>query len=174
FMQEGILPKNPLDLGIPGGLIHAAGVCEVVAKDPNVDMVAWAAMLPSKQGAWQAVEALHRLLTLTDKPIIGFGRMSYQVRPESLAAQQAAGFPFLQGMEPTLRAMNALWFHAQRQGRRPAKPPPASPSNLTPDTLESTLERYGISLPNGATVASAGEAAAAAEMIGAPVALKIV
>src|SRR5437773_1874201 len=92
FMQEGILPKNPLDLGIPGGLIHAAGVCEMVAKDPNVDMVAWAAMLPSKQGAWEGVEALHRLLTLTDKPIVGFGRMSYQTRPESLAAQQAAGF----------------------------------------------------------------------------------
>src|SRR5438309_313193 len=48
FMQEGIAPKNPLDLGIPMGLKHAAGVCEVVAKDPNIDMIAWAAMLPSK------------------------------------------------------------------------------------------------------------------------------
>jgi acyl-CoA synthetase (NDP forming) len=174
FMQEGIAPKNPLDLGIPGGLVHAAGVCEVVAKDPNVDMVAWAAMLPSKQGAWEGVEALHRLLALTDKPIIGFGRMSYQVRPESLAAQQAAGFPFLQGLEPTLRAMNALWFHAQRQGRRPAMPLPAPPSDLSPATLDDMLAHYGISLPNGATVESTGEAAAAAEMIGAPVALKIV
>src|SRR5205807_338509 len=56
FMQGGIAPKNPLDLGIPMGLKHAAGVCAVVAKDPNIDMVAWAAMLPSKVGAWEDVE----------------------------------------------------------------------------------------------------------------------
>src|SRR5215475_11186916 len=79
FMQGGIEPKNPLDLGIPMGLQHVAGVCEVVAKDPHVDMVAWAAMLPSKAGAWDGVEALHNLLRATDKPIVGFGRMSYQM-----------------------------------------------------------------------------------------------
>src|SRR6266852_1405464 len=69
FVQEGIAPKNPLDLGIPMGLKHAASVCEVVAKDPNVDMVAWAAMLPSKAGAWEGVEALQAMLKGTDKPI---------------------------------------------------------------------------------------------------------
>ena len=52
FLQDSIVPKNPLDLGIPSTLEHAARVCEVVARDPNVDMVAWAAMLPSKKGAW--------------------------------------------------------------------------------------------------------------------------
>jgi acetyltransferase len=174
FVQEGIAPKNPLDLGIPMGLKHAAGVCEVVAKDPNIDMVAWAAMLPSKAGAWEGVEALQNMLKGTDKPIVGFGRMSYQMTPEAVEAQKAAGFPFVQGLEPTLRAMNALWFHAERRGRLPAKLPPAPSSGLTPATLDESLERYGISLPNGATVGSASEAAVAAEMIGAPVALKIV
>src|SRR6516165_1561879 len=62
FIQGGIEPKNPLDLGIPMGLQHAAGVCEVVAKDPNIDMIAWAAMLPNKAGAWEGVEALHNML----------------------------------------------------------------------------------------------------------------
>jgi acyl-CoA synthetase (NDP forming) len=174
FMQEGIVPKNPLDLGIPMGLKHAAGVCEVVAKDPNIDMVAWAAMLPSKAGAWEGIEALQNMLKGTDKPILGFGRMSYQMTPEAVEAQTAAGFPFVQGLEPTLRAMNALWFHAERRGRLPVALPPAPPSKLSPTTLDATLERYGISLPNSATVASAAEAAAAAEMIGAPVALKII
>jgi acetate---CoA ligase (ADP-forming) len=174
FMQEGIVPKNPLDLGIPMGLKHAAGVCDVVAKDPNVDMVAWAAMLPSKAGAWEGVEALQAMVRSTDKPIVGFGRMSYQMTPEAVAAQKAAGFPFVQGLEPTLRALNGLWFFAQRQGKAPAVVPPAPPSELSPDTLNATLARYGITLPNEAVVASASEAAAAAEMIGAPVALKIV
>src|SRR5437588_461494 len=147
FMQEGIEPKNPLDLGIPMGLKHAASVCEVVAKDPNIDMIAWAAMLPSKAGAWEGVEALQSMLEGTDKPIVGFGRMSYQMTPEAVEAQKAAGFPFLQGLEPTLRAMNGLWFHAARSGRQPAAAAPAPASDLTPATLDATLARYGIALP---------------------------
>ena len=132
-------------------------------------------MLPSKKGAWEDVEALQNLLKGTDKPILGFGRTSYQMTPEAVEAQAQAGFPFVQGLEPTLRAMNALWFHAERQGRLPATPPPpASPSDLTPDTLDETLQRYGIALPNSAIVESAGEAAAAAELVCAPVTLKIV
>jgi acyl-CoA synthetase (NDP forming) len=173
FLQDSIVPKNPLDLGIPSTLKHAAAVCEVVARDPNVDMLAWAAMLPSKAGAWDGVEALHGLLALTDKPVIGFGRMSYQMRPESVAAQEAAGFPFLQALEPMLRAMNALWFFAQRQGRPPATPRPAPASDLTPANLEATLARYGVALPRSQAVATAAQAQAAAAAIGYPVALKI-
>jgi len=173
FLQDSIVPKNPLDLGIPSTLEHAAQVCEVVARDPNVDMLAWAAMLPSKAGAWDGVEALNRLLSVTDKPVIGFGRMSYQMRPESVAAQEAAGFPFLQALEPTLRAMNALWFYAQRTGRQPPTPKPAPASDISPATLDATLARYGITLPQSRAVTIADDAAAAAEAIGFPVALKI-
>jgi acetyltransferase len=173
FLQDSIVPKNPLDLGIPSTLEHAAAVCEVVARDPNVDMLGWAAMLPSKPGAWDGVAALRNLLSLTDKPVIGFGRMNYQMRPESVAAQEAAGFPFLQALEPTLRAMNALWFHAARHGRPPAALPPAPKSDLSPATLDATLARYGIALPASRAVATAEEAAAAAAAIGFPVALKI-
>jgi acetate---CoA ligase (ADP-forming) len=173
FLQDSIVPKNPLDLGIPSTLQDAAAVCEVVARDPNVDMLAWAAMLPSKPGAWDGVEALRGLLALTDKPVIGFGRMNYQMRPESVAAQEAAGFPFLQALEPTLRAMNALWFFAQRQGRLPVTPQPAPASDLSPATLDATLAQYGIALPRSRAVATPEEAAAAATAIGFPVALKI-
>jgi acyl-CoA synthetase (NDP forming) len=173
FMQEGIEPKNPLDLGIPMGLKHAAGVIDVVSRDPNVDMIAWAAMLPSKAGAWEGVEELQNLLKRTDKPILGFGRMSYQMTPDAVEAQTSAGFPFVQGLEPTLRAMNALWFHAARRGRRPQAVAPAPPSDLSPATLDATLARYGIGLPKSRNVATAAEAGAAAEAIGFPVALKI-
>src|SRR5882672_739013 len=173
FMQEGIEPKNPLDLGIPMGLKHAAGVCEVVAKDPNIDMIAWAAMLPSKAGAWEGVEALQAMVRGTDKPIVGFGRMSYQMTPEAVDAQKAAGFPFLQGLEPMLRAMNGLWFHAARRGRQPVASPPTPASDLTAAMLDATLARYGIALPKSREVASPAEAATAAEAIGFRVVLKI-
>src|SRR5258705_4743917 len=110
----------------------------------------------------------------TDKPILGFGRMIYQMPPEAVAAKEAAGFPFVQGLEPTIRAMNALWFHAKRKGRMPAVPAPAPASDLSPANLDATLARYGIALPKSRTAATAAEAAAAAEGIGFPVALKIV
>src|SRR5207253_5054648 len=135
---------------------HAAGVCEVVAKDPNIDMIAWAAMLPSKAGAWDGVEALQAMVRNTDKPILGFGRMSYQMTPQAVEAQEAAGFPFVQGLEQTLRALNALWFHAQRRGRQPAMPSTAAPSDLSPANLEGPLKRYGITLPKSRLAATAG------------------
>jgi acyl-CoA synthetase (NDP forming) len=130
-------------------------------------------MLPSKKGAWEGVEALTQLLERTDKPIIGFGRMYYQVTPDAVTAQEAAGFPFLQGLQPTVRAMNALWYHAARRGQRPPTLPPAPPSDLSAATLDATLARCGIVLPNSRAVATVAEAVAAAEAIGFPVVLKI-
>jgi hypothetical protein len=65
----------------------------------------------------------------------------HQVTQEGLDIQDKAGFPFLQGLEPTLRAINALWFFAQRSGRAPAIVGPAPPSDLTPATLDATLAR---------------------------------
>jgi acyl-CoA synthetase (NDP forming) len=172
-MQKGILPRNPLDTGIPTTLKVAADQCEIVARDPSIDIVAWASPLPGKGGTWDDVHELRRLLAATDKPIIAFGRMIHQMTPEGLAVQEKAGFPFLQGQQPTLRAINALWFHAQRTGRSLAPLPPAPVSDLTPANLDAALARYGITLPQNRLVASAREAADAAAAIGFPVALKI-
>jgi acyl-CoA synthetase (NDP forming) len=173
MMQPGIAPRNPLDVGIPSTLQNAAKICEIAAHDPNIDMVAWASNVPRNADTWGDVTPLRQLLDKTDKPIVAFGRMIYQVDNTHIAAQEAAGFPFLQGIQPTIRALNGLWFHAARRGRLPGTPPPAPPSDLSPATLEATLARYGIALPKSAAVATAAEAAAAAERIGFPVALKI-
>jgi acetyltransferase len=172
-MQEGIAPKNPLDTGIPTTLTAAAEQCEIVARDPSIDIVAWGSPLPGKGGSWNDVHALRPLLGATDKPVIAFARMSHQVTPEGLAVQEKAGFPFLQGLAPTLRAINALWFFAARAGRAPNAPPPAPASDLTPADLETALARYGIALAKSRAVESAEEAAAAAASLGFPVALKI-
>lgn len=171
-VQEGITPRNPLDTGIPTTLKAAAEQCMIVARDPAVDVLAWGSPLPGKGGAWNDVEAL-RLLADIDKPVIAFARMVHQVAPEGLAVQEKAGFPFLQGLAPTLRAINALWFYAARSGHAVAAPPPAPASRLTAADLEPALARYGIALPRSRAVASAEQAAAAAAEIGFPVALKI-
>jgi len=173
YMQEGILPRNPLDTGIPTNLKDAADQLEIVARDPAVDLVAWASPLPGKGGNWNEVHELRRALSATEKPVIAFGRMMHQMTPEGLAIQEQAGFPFLQGQQPTLRALNALWFFAQRAGRAPSPLPPAPPSDLTPATLEATMSRYGIAVARGRRVSGEQAAAAAAAAIGFPVALKI-
>jgi acetyltransferase len=173
MMQEGIAPKNPLDIGIPPPLEVAARICEVAAQDPSIDMLAWASPMPRKTDAWGDVTPLRGLSAKTEKPIVGFGRVICQMSDPHIAAQEAAGFPFLQGIEPTIRALNGLWFHAARRGRLPPAPPPAPASDLSPATLEAALARYGIALPRSHAAGRVAEAATAAERIGFPVALKI-
>lgn len=172
FMQEGIKPKNPLDTGIPTNLVDAANVCRVVAADPNVDIVAWAGQLPAKMDRWRGVEAMRAFLGETDKPVIGFSRMSYQLGDIALEAQEQAGFPFLMGLPQTCRALNALWFHAQRAGRPVSKPPAAQPG--VRGGVDDALAAHGVHGPSSRTVGTEEEAAHAAAEIGFPVALKIV
>ena len=124
LMQDGIAPKNPLDVGIPSTLEVTAKWCVTVAHDPNIDMVAWASPMPRKDG-WGDMAPMRKLLDKTDKPMLGFGRMMHQVADHHIASQKSAGFPFLQGQEQTVRALNALWFYAARRGRAPPTPPPA-------------------------------------------------
>ena len=124
LMQAGITPRNPLDVGIPSTLEIAADTCAVTAADPNIDMVAWAAPMPRKTDAWGDVAPLRALLGRTEKPVVAFGRVISQVDELQVSSQQAAGFPFLQGILSTIRALNALWFHAARRGRALEVPPP--------------------------------------------------
>jgi acetyltransferase len=173
MMQDGIAPKNPLDIGIPPPTAVAAKICLAAANDPGIDMVAWASPMPRRSDAWGDMSPFQLYLDATDKPLIAFGRMIHQVSEQHIVAQKGAGFPFLQGQEETLRALNALWFYAARRGQAPEMPGPAPASDLTPATLDATLERYGITLPKSREVTTAAEAAAAATEIGFPVVLKI-
>jgi acetate---CoA ligase (ADP-forming) len=173
YMQEGIKPKNPLDTGIPTTLKDAADQLEIVARDPGIDIVAWASPLPGKSRSWDDVHELRRVLATTDKPVIAFGRMIHQITQHGLDVQEQAGFPFLQGQQPLLRALNALWFFGERAGRTVPALPPAPETDLTPANLEAKLSRYGIAQPQSRAVADGRQAAEAAAAIGFPVALKI-
>ena len=132
-MQEGILPKNPLDVGIPSTMKAAREQCEIVARDPGIDIVAWGAGLPGKGGIWDNTQELRQLLSATDKPVLAFGRMIHQMTAETLRVQETAGFPFLQGLEPTLRLPSTLVSSAQRAGKAPrGVGAGAAVSDLTP------------------------------------------
>ena len=173
FMQDEIEPKNPLDVGIPSTMQAAADLCEIVGKDPDVDILAWASNPPNKKSAWADAACLKTMVERVGKPVIGFSRMSYNMGPEAVELQADLGIPFLQQLQPSLRAMNALWFHASRQGRLPATPTPAPKSDLTIENLDATLARYGIAGPKSKVVTGGDEAARFASDIGFPVVLKI-
>ena len=173
FMQEGIVPKNPLDVGIPSTLKAAADLCAVVAKEPDVDILAWANQLPGRKSAWPDRDELRKMMEATDKPVVGFARMAYQMGPEAIELQDEVGFPFLQGLPAACRAFNALWFHAERAGKSPPLPGPAPESGVGKANLEAILAGYGIHGPKSGLAVTAEEAALLAEDIGYPVVLKI-
>lgn len=174
YMQDEIKPRNPLDVGIPSNLKAAADLCAIVAADKNVDILAWAAQLPGKRTkVWEESALLRAMYEATDKPVLGFARMSYPMTSEAQVLQKEAGFPFLQELQPSLRALNALWFHAQRQGKSPRVPGPAPQSDVTPENLHTKLATYGIHAPKQALAKTPQDAAKLAAQMGFPVVLKI-
>ena len=174
YMQDEIKPRNPLDVGIPSNLKAAADLCAIVAADKNVDILAWAAQLPGKRTkVWEESALLRAMYEATDKPVLGFARMSYTMSQEAQVMQEEAGFPFLQELQPSLRAINALWFHAQRTGKTPLVPGPVPKSDLTPANLNAKLAGYGIHAPKQALAKNPQEAAKLAADMGFPVVLKI-
>ncbi len=172
-IQDGITPKNPLDVGIPSTNDAAANWCRIVHDDPDVDIVGFSTTQPRKGIGYGDMAPFQKLLAETTKPILAFGRMIHQSPPEAIEQQRSVEMPFLLGLEPTIRAMKALWFHAERQGKAPQSPPAEKPSKLTQASLEATLAEYGIALPKSTLAKDAKSAATAATAIGFPVALKI-
>jgi len=165
--------KNPLDAGIPTTDDNAITMCAAAANDPQVDMIAWAAVLPSSKRQPNA-EILHSLLAKTDKPVIAFGRMAYALGPDSLEFQDKVGFPYLQGLPQTIRAMSALAFYGERAGRQNDPLPAPRGSALETAQLGEALASHGLTPPASGFGATPQGAADMAARIGFPVALKLV
>ncbi len=165
--------KNPLDAGIPTTDANAITMCAAAADDPQVDMIAWAAVLPSAKRQPDA-DILHSLLSRTDKPVIAFGRMAYALGPDSLEFQDKVGFPYLQGLPQTIRAMGAMAFYGARAGREIADLPAPRGGALETAQLTQALASHGLTPPASGFAATPDGAAQAAARIGFPVALKLV
>ena len=165
--------KNPLDAGIPSTDENAITMCAAAANDPQIDMIAWAAVLPSSKRQPNA-EILHSLLSKTDKPVIAFGRMAYALGPDSLEFQDKVGFPYLQGLPQTIRAMSALAFYGERAGRQIDELAAPRGRALEAAQLNEALASHGLTPPASGFGATPQAAADMAARIGFPVALKLV
>ena len=167
--------KNPLDAGIPSTDANAVEMCVAVANDPGVDMLAWAQVLPSGKRSPDA-DVIKTILAATDKPVLAFGRMQYMFEPKALEFQDAVGFPFLQCLPATVRALGGLAFYGARVGRgiEPLPAPKGVAADIAGAALDAALAKRGVDAPNSAMAKTPAGAAAAAAKIGFPVALKIV
>ena len=179
LVNPDVTVKNPIDIGSPIGattISAPAEITKIMAADPNIDMVGWALNLPGTDRGARNPEIVQQVLAATDKPVLGFARMNHMVNQAGLDYQDTTGMPFLQGLPPTVRAMNALWFYGARKGRTiVALPAPGgNEADCTGEALEAALGKRGITPPKSTFVESAEDAARAAADIGFPVALKIV
>jgi acetyltransferase len=167
--------KNPLDAGNPAGEAESAALCRAVAADPNVDILAWGSTLPSGKRARDPT-ILRSVPESTDKPVIAFVRMSFPVEGAALEFQEQVGFPYLQGLPETVRALTALTFYSARKGRpvAPLAPPRGSAMTLDGSAFAHALATAGLTPPQSGVAASPTEAAEIAARIGFPVALKII
>jgi len=170
--------RNPIDTGAPvgaSGRSSPAEICKAFAQDPGVDMVGWCINMPGTARATGADEPVKELLASTDKPVIAFARLAHQVNDAGLAAQAETNLWYLQGLLPAVRAMNALWFHAERAARPvPALPAPnGRKAGCAGAALEAALGHAGLPAPRSARASDGAAAARTAAEIGFPVALKI-
>lgn len=164
---------NPLDAGDPPPDAVYAQMCRAALDDAGIDMLAWAMSLP---GGEADPTHLQSVAAHSDKPLLAFNRMRYRYPPQALRFQEAAGFPFLQGIPELLSAASALAFYGERVGRAvPILPPaPQTPCANNRDGVLALLARHGVVKPRTLHVKTAAQAGAAALKIGLPVALKIV
>jgi len=171
--------RNPIDTGSPIGATDISApmnICKAMAADPNIDMVAWALNMPGTDRGARNPEMVQEVLAATDKPVVAFARMSHSVNEAGRAYQDETGMFFLQGIEPTVRALGALWFFGTRRGRDVgALPDPHGRAEECSGTaLVEALAKSGIPAPQSSHSATPEQAAAEAAAIGFPVALKIV
>lgn len=108
--------KNPLDAGIPTTDAIAAEMCRAIAADDNIDMIAWASVLPNGKRKPDA-QIIKTIVQSTSKPVLAFDRMNYMVRPYALSFQDEVGIPYLQSLPQTIRALGALGFYGVRSER---------------------------------------------------------
>jgi len=178
LIDAGVPAENPLDCGatIATNPRKFGEICKIVCADPNVDIAAVQGALPVNQGEPGDPVPFAELVASTKIPLLAYGRMAQNVSEISRKFQSAAGLPFLQGLPETVRALQGLIHYGavRRRGIAPLRAPQGSAQNLAPAAFVARLADNGLIQPRSEAAHTPEEAAAKAEEIGFPVAVKIV
>ncbi len=176
LIDKGLSGQTPIDCGagIAGRQKDYSRVCQLLATDDGVDIVAVQGQMPSSADDTSDPTVFSDVVDATDKPVMAYVRVSQNVSPAGLEFQEATKLYFVQGLPQAVRAIQGLvsYAGAMRRGVGELAPPTGQKQDLEGGGLEIVLADHGLGPPASA-VAPDGAAAAATE-IGFPVAVKII
>ena len=187
-LLELLLPPqadNPIDLGGRRGGESVEIAAEIMARFVRDDDIAVVFLVLTTVPFFAATaRALAEAALASGKPFV-VAITPGSAADSSRAALHEIGCPFFDRVDDAIRALQL--FIAQRHPMRtvrdalPQRPsglpdaaPTLPPGPLTEPQAKALLARYGVPLPRETFVATAEAAAAAAQSIGGPVALKAV
>ena len=182
-LDPGLEPGNPLDLWGTGRDTEQlfTQALSVLADDPAIGAVALAVdLVPEFDGDDSYPNAALAVAAATDKPVAVLASVPAAIDQTAAARLRANGVPVLESTRTGLLALRHLL------APRVAPPPPPPPvdaarrdrwssrleSGVTSAGLLEMLRDYGIPAARAVTATTPGEAVAAAEEIGYPVAVK--
>ncbi|MFL6287131.1 MAG: acetate--CoA ligase family protein [Actinomycetes bacterium] len=184
LLPDGVVVTNPLDhtnmLWADTSAVQA--LCETLAADPAVNQVLYVQdtppdLTPDAAAEWKATRD-----GLVNARIPGIGRAVAsglpELMPEEVAEDlTASGVTALGGIPTALRALKAHTLtsaSAQRLRDISTGAVAVSPGDwLAEHDSKNLLARHGVTVPLGHVVTSPADAASAAHLLAAPVALKI-
>jgi acetate---CoA ligase (ADP-forming) len=175
-LSPDIKIENPLDASVAAALSAKghAGISIAVAQDPQVDILAINAVLPRGRSRGDAA-SFRSVFESTDKPVLGIARMDYHRAEQALDYQSEIGFPVLQGIPESLRAIRALIEYADRKRRPLPSARSAGAGCLNDGSIADLLDKeFGILSPRGGFAENGKAAAGLADGLGYPVALKLI
>ena len=183
---------NPVDMLASASPEQYAQALRLGLDDPGVDMVMVILPPPPMFSAGAVARAIIPLIQTADKPVVVVP-MGDPLVAEAIAHLRAAKVPEYRFPEDAASALGALYRRSQwlrTAAETPLQPVDAAATAaaqrlleddatppghwLPPQTVRAILTAYGIPTPREAVAHSPAEAAAAAQAMGFPVALKVV
>lgn len=190
FLPPEASVRNPVDMIASATAQSYEKAIALLLADANVDSVIALFVPPLITEAADVARAIRTAAATTDKPVLTCFMGTHGI-PEGVSSLREGHFPSYAFPESAAIALS----HAVRYGQLRARPVGHAPELrdvdaaaaravltrggpgprwLNPDDVREVLRTYGVSTPASALAKTAREAAAAAERIGFPVALKLV
>jgi acyl-CoA synthetase (NDP forming) len=188
MLPDYATPQNPLDItgaAVTDSALFAAAL-DAVAADPGVDVTVAVGEIEhhAPDSAWgmESIAAMSRAAARAPGPVIFANTIIHTITPEVRRVRHELNVPSVfGGMDRVLAAVARIADWSARPAAAPLPLPPratALPAAATgvwaEDTCREFLAARGIPVVPGTAEPTPERAAAAAERLGAPVALKII
>jgi acyl-CoA synthetase (NDP forming) len=188
-LEEGLPPVNPLDAwgtGHDHERVYAECM-RALLDDPDTGELAFVVDLTSQvppEGGYIAVAK--EIFVGTEKPVAVMSNLRSAIDRNDARSLRVAGIPILEGTATGLAALRHLLGLRDFRNRPPIRPPPSPQDGVHAKWMErlavaepfdeveslALLGDYGLSVVRSERASTAEEAAAAAERIGFPIAVK--